>query len=168
MLIAENYTPDISFQNIFNLLDTKGKIVGAIHVIIPIKTEKENTYYHLTNFFFSSGYNHVCNGFAVGYTDGAGEDQFAKVMGLEVLLSTIIGLAPTVMSENLLCKLSLDSESKEWLEKNEKPLYYVFRSPESARTSNLLTLPGYHVLMQCVENLKNEEEKVVMIGAQDE
>lgn len=168
MLISENYSPEISFQNISNLMDTKGKIVGAIHVVIPIKTENENTYYHLTNFFFSSGYNHVCNGFAVGYTDSMGDNQYAKVMGFEVLLYTILGLAPIVMSDNLLCTLSLDSESKAWLEKNEKPLYYIFRSPESARTSNLLTLPGYHVLMQCVENLKNEEEKVIMIGAQDE
>jgi hypothetical protein len=168
MLTSENYSPEVSFQNISNLMDTKGKIVGAIHAIIPIKTEKNNTYYHLTNFFFSSGYNHVCNGLAVGYTDDMGTDQFAKVMGLEVLLSTILGLAPIVMSENILHTLSLDSESKEWLKNNEKPLYYVFRSPEFSRTSNLLILPGYHSLMQCIENLKNEEEKVIMIGAQDE
>jgi hypothetical protein len=177
-LHIENGQPNVSYANVLDLMDLHGKLVGVIHAIVPFSEKKnkksETVLKHVTNFYFSNGFVYTTIGLALGYKEGMGDTQLARVTGLQSLLCMIPGFAPLAMSD-LLYKNGIDNTTDKIVE-NHNTAYFVFRVPVHARAGNLLSCPGQTALMNAVELIEEEiededskeENTIRMFGAEDE
>lgn len=169
-IVKETGQTNISFNNVTGLMDLHGKIIGAVHSIVPIEkdisnpTNKENSeivYKHITKFFFATGYVHTCSGFSLGWNDQYSEEKLIKVSGLQIILSTILGLAP-IVADNLLMELGIDNNSIKLLEE-KKTIHFLFQIPVFARNENVLNSMGNSAYENLKEMLEEYDEIIIEI-----
>jgi len=146
---------NVSYANALDLMDLHGKLIGAIHAVVPF-TESDDgmSLSHVTNLYFSNGYVHTAMGFKVG----PGELNYPHVMGLNIILGMIPGLP---IPGDLLESLPLN-------ENKEDPVYFGFTIPFSLRTGSLLSCSGGIAFENAIELLEEEGSKITLFGGNNE
>ena len=163
MIQPENGSPAVSLSNVFNLMDTHGKLMGAIHVIVPISTPGEDgneniTIEQRTSLFFSKGFQYEASGFCLG-SDTL--DDEAKQIGLYAF-QTVLSMIPGLAEDLQHCDLTKYGTSADLvLDKGLRSnVYYAFGIPEEKQMPVLINTSGFVAWRECVDLLTEDNQTI--------
>jgi len=149
----EDGRPAISYNNVLTAMDLHGKLIGAIHAVVPFMQETL-VKKHVTNFYFSKGFVHTTLGFEIG--------QYAEevnVLGLKMLLGSIPGYYPFLIND-VLREVGDDKKTEEIMNQNETA-YFIFTTPDINTAKNDFNSSGSMALATAIELISEETPKNV-------
>lgn len=164
-VFVENGDLNISYANVMHFMDVYGKLIGAIHAVCPCEVinpstkETSQQIQHITQFFFSKGYVHTALGFMIGHQTN--QESMYRVIGLK----TVLDMIPSSPTIDMVESPTMDHMLKITVEDQIKsPIFYVVRTPERAIIPNITKSRGYYAMEECLAVLKDDKEKIIYLG----
>lgn len=165
MLIPECGKYEISYENALRCMDVHGKLVGVIHAIAPYEYVDDagatrKSVEHQTQLFYSKGYVHVSDGFALGYTDGLREEKGYRVFTFSAIIFTMITII-SMFDEEYFLNLGLEKVT-------DKTKYFIFRPNQSLIPENIKLSKGYQAFQKALDIMTLQGENMFYAGEQNE